>query len=227
MSQRGSKFRGVRADYYRMTAAPTVILLHGLARSHHDMRLMAHRFRALLPESRVHCFDYQSRKLTLAEATSCLREYVHSVTQEGPVSFVGHSLGGIVARNLDLTDGCKRPLHRLVTLGSPHNGASIARFFCRYGAPRAVFGPMLTELGALELSIETKELEIGCLVGGTNSRFGFFPLFGSDNDGTVLTTEAALIGAIAHDPLPIWHPLFPFSARAATLSAKFLREGAF
>lgn len=227
MSQRGSKFRRVRTDYYRMTAAPTVILLHGLARSHYDMRLMAHRFHALLPESQVHCFDYQSRKLTLAEATSCLREYVHSVATEGAVSFVGHSLGGIVARNLDLTGGCKYPLHRLVTLGSPHNGATIARFFRRYRTPRAVFGPMLTELGALNLLTEPKELEIGCLVGGTNSRFGFFPLFGSDNDGTVLTTEAALRGAVAQGPLPIWHPLFPFSARAATLSAKFLREGAF
>jgi pimeloyl-ACP methyl ester carboxylesterase len=210
-----------------MTAAPTIILLHGLARSQLDMRLMAYRFRALLPESRVHCFDYPSRKMTLTEATESLRDYVHSVVEDGAVSFVGHSLGGIVARNLDLTSGCKRPLHRLVTLGSPHNGAVIARVLSRYSAPKAVFGPMLTELGELRLPEQPRELAIGCLVGGTNSRFGFLPLFGSDNDGTVLTTEAALHGTVVHDVVPILHALFPFSAQAATLTAKFLRDGAF
>ncbi len=210
-----------------MTAAPTIILLHGLARTRLDMRLMAHRFRTLLPESRVHCFDYPSRKITLSEATASLRDYVHSVATEGSVSFVGHSLGGIVARNLDLMGGCERPLHRLVTLGSPHNGAMIAKVLSRYSVPKAVFGPMLTELGYLALSEHPRELEIACLVGGTNSRFGFFPLFGSDNDGTVLTKEAALRGAVVHDLLPILHALFPFSARAATLTAKFLRNGAF
>ncbi|MEY4700729.1 MAG: hypothetical protein RL326_916 [Pseudomonadota bacterium] len=210
-----------------MTAAPTIILLHGLARTRHDMRLMAYRLRTLLPESRAHCFDYPSRKLTLAEATLCLRDYVHSVATEGPVSFVGHSLGGIVARNLDLMGGCERPLHRLVTLGSPHNGATIAKVLSRYSVSKAVFGPMLTELAHLALGEQPRELEIACLVGGTNSRFGFFPLFGSDNDGIVLTKEAALGGAVVHDLLPILHALFPFSARTATLTAKFLREGAF
>lgn len=209
------------------TAAPTIILLHGLARGRHDMRLLAHRFRTLLPESRVHCFDYPSRKLTLSEATESLRDYVHSVALDGAVSFVGHSLGGIVARNLDLTGGCNRPLHRLVTMGSPHNGAAIARVLSRYAIPKAVFGPMLSELGTLKLAEKPRELTIGCLVGGTNSRFGFLPVFGSDNDGTVLTTEAALTGAVVHDVVPILHALFPFSARAATLSAKFLRDGAF
>lgn len=191
------------------------------------MRLLAYRFRSLLPESRVHCFEYPSRKITLADATVSLRDYVHSVTTDGAVSFVGHSLGGIIARNLDLVGGCERSLHRLVTLGSPHNGAMIAKVLSRYAAPKAVFGPMLTELGHLELPNETRQLEVGCLVGGTNSRWGFLPLFGSDNDGTVLTKEAALQGSVVHDVLPILHALFPFSARAATLTASFLRHGRF
>ncbi len=210
-----------------MTAASTIVLLHGLARSQHDMRLLAHRLRKLLPQSHVHCFDYPSRKLTLEAATCSLREYTKTLAGDGAVSFVGHSLGGIVARNLDLIGGCERPLHRLVTLGSPHNGAAIARFLSRYRGPQAVFGPILSELGSLNLPEQPRELEIGCLIGGTNTRFGFLPLFGADNDGTVLAHEAALPGATAHKVLPILHALFPFSTRAATLTATFLSHGNF
>jgi hypothetical protein len=112
-------------------------------------------------------------------------------------------------------------------MGSPHNGALIARVLSDYSIPKAVFGPMLRELGTLKLAEETRELAIGCLVGGTNSRCGFLPFFGSDNDGTVLTTEATLQGAVAHDVVPILHALFPFSARAAKLAANFLRDGTF
>jgi len=210
-----------------MNAAPHIILVHGLMRSKYDMFLMGPRLRKRLPGSHIHVFDYRSRHLTLADATKGLRDFVHSITTSEPVSFVGHSLGGIVTRALDASGECKAPMHRLVTLGTPHYGAVIAKVLSRYTLARGVFGPILRELGELSLPESPQQLEIGCLIGGSNTKFGLFPIFGEDNDGVVLVREAHLRTCVDHKRFLVWHALFPFSRRAADLSATFLESGRF
>lgn len=210
-----------------MQVAPHIVLVHGLARSRFDMFLMAPRLRARFPETRVHVFDYHSRRLTLEQATDRLREFVDSITTTEPVSFVGHSLGGIITRSLDATGGCRAPMHRLVTLGTPHYGAVIARFLADYTIPNVIFGPMLHELGVLNLPEQSRQLEIGCLVGGTNTWIGFLPVFREDNDGVVLVREAHLKTCVDHKRMPMLHALFPFSWRVADLAASFLATGSF
>lgn len=211
-----------------MPAAPHIVLVHGLGRTRFDMGLMARRLRHHLPESAIHTFGYPTRSLTLEQAAVRLGHFVDSITTSEPVSFVGHSLGGIVVRALDLISGQSRaPLHRLVTLGSPHNGATIARFLAQYKLPRGFFGPILTELGELSLSNTPRQLEIGCIVGATRTRFGFFPVFGADNDGLVLTSEARFPGCRDQISLLSFHGIMPFSNRLSRLSARFLAEGTF
>ena len=210
-----------------MKASPNIVLVHGLTRSKYDMFLMAPRLRRLLPGSRIHTFDYRSRRHTLAECTERLRDFVNGITSTEPVSFVGHSLGGVLVRSLDLTGGCKAPLHRLVTLGTPHYGAVIAKTLSAYSVPRAFFGPVLHELGHLNLVEQPTQLEIGCVVGGTRTKFGFVPIFGEDNDGVVLAREAHLKTCVEHAHVPIYHTFFPYSRRAADLAAEFLSKGSF
>lgn len=210
-----------------MPAAPHIVLVHGLGRTKFDMGLMARRLRHQLPESAIHTFGYPTRSLTLEQAAMRLGHFVDSITTTEPVSFVGHSLGGIVVRALDLSGQSCAPLHRLVTLGSPHNGATIARFLARYRVPRGLFGPILTELGELSLSNAPGQLEVGCIIGATGTRFGFFPVFGADNDGLVLTGEASFPGC--HDQISLlsFHGTMPFSKRLSQLSGRFLAEGTF
>ena len=136
-------------------------------------------------------------------------------------------MGGIVVRALDLHGSTAAPLHRLVTLGSPHGGATIARFLSRYRPSRAVFGPALTELAVLSMDADPKQLEIGSIVGGTGHRWGFFPLFGEDNDGVVLVREAKLVSAKEFHTVCALHAYMPFSSRIAALCARFLDSGAF
>ena len=210
-----------------MKAAPHIVLVHGLARSQYDMILMSPRLSKLFPHSQIHTFDYRTRRLTISEAASQLGEFVDGITTTQPVSFVGHSLGGIVVRALDARGACKAPLHRLVTLGSPHYGARIARVLSGYSIPRWILGPALSELGALELPELPTQLEIGCVVGGTSHWTGFFPLFGEDNDGVVLVRESHLKTSVAQRQVPILHAFFPFSRRATQLAASFLSDGRF
>jgi pimeloyl-ACP methyl ester carboxylesterase len=210
-----------------METSPHIILVHGLGRSQYDMFLLARRLRRSFPDSRVHTFDYHSRSLPLAEATLRLADFVEKKTHGEPCSLVGHSLGGIISRSLDATEQHSAPLQRLVTLGSPHNGARIAEILARYRIPRALFGPVLEELGSLNLPPRPRQLEIGCIVGATNTRFGFFPVFGEDNDGLVLKREALLADCTAYVSLPAFHGLMPFSRKIADLTASFLAHGRF
>jgi pimeloyl-ACP methyl ester carboxylesterase len=210
-----------------MPIAPHVVLIHGLGRTRFDMGLLAHRLRRRFPETTVHTFGYASRRLTLDQATKELAHFVRLITTTAPVSFVGHSLGGIVVRSLDLSNETRPPLHRLVTLGSPHGGATIARALARYRAPRAIFGPILSELGTLELLHAPQEIEIGCIVGATGTRIGFLPLLGGDNDGLVLRGEARFPGCRDEIALCSFHGTMPFSARLAVLAGEFLERGRF
>jgi hypothetical protein len=210
-----------------MPAAPHIVLVHGLGRTRFDMGLLARRLRHQLPESSIHTFGYPTRSLTLEQAATRLGHFVDSITTSELVSFVGHSLGGIVVRALDLSAQSRAPLHRLVTLGSPHNGATIARFLARYKLPRSFFGPVLTELGELSPLNAPRQLEIGCVIGATGTRFGFFPIFGADNDGLVLTSEASFPGCCDQISCFSFHGAMPFSKRLSQLSARFLAEGTF
>lgn len=209
-----------------MHTSPHIVLVHGLGRSRYDMFLLAPRLREVFPKSTIHTFEYHSRRLTIAQATEQLARFVETSARGEPVSFVGHSLGGIIARSLDASGFRSAPLERLVTLGSPHNGAVIAKLLSRYSLPRAIFGPVLSELGEL-LPQQPQQLAIGCIIGATGTRYGWLPLLGGDNDGLVLVREARLGQCVADVRVPTFHGYMPFSGRVARLAARFLSTGAF
>jgi hypothetical protein len=191
------------------------------------MALLARRLRKALPQSSIHSFDYYSRSQSLSQSAALLGEFVDRQANGQAVSFVGHSLGGILVRALDASGGCSSPMRRLVTLGSPHNGARIAAYLSRYSVVQRIMGPVLSELAELSLPTQPKQLEVGCIIGATGTRFGFLPLLGEDNDGLVLTREALLEGSVAHVSLAVFHGLMPFSSRVARASADFLLHGKF
>ena len=211
----------------RMTAAPYTILVHGFLRSRYDMFLLAPRLRKLIPETSVHCFEYPSRKFTMHEAATRLADFVSAKTKGAPVSFVGHSLGGLVVRTLDSFPQSPARLQRLVTLGTPHQGARIAGFLGRLPAARAIGGPVLAELATPPVPPQPLHLEVGCVIGQTKTRFGYLPLFGRDNDGLVCVDEAVFPACTKEIRTFIFHGYFPFSQRSAQLAAQFLKHGSF
>jgi pimeloyl-ACP methyl ester carboxylesterase len=210
-----------------MTAAPHTILVHGFLRSRYDMFLLAPRLQKLMPTTSVHCFGYPSRKLSMHDAALRLADFVSSTTKGEPVSFVGHSLGGLIVRMLDTFPHSPAPLHRLVTLGTPHQGASIAGFLVRSSLMRKIGGPVLSELAAPAIPPQPQHLDVGCIIGQTTTRFGYLPLFGRDNDGLVCVDEAVFPACIGEQRTYTFHGYFPFSGGTARLAALFLEHGAF
>ena len=210
-----------------MTAAPHTILVHGFLRSKYDMFLLAPRLQKLMPGTSVHCFEYPSRKLTMHEAALRLADFLSAATKGEPASFVGHSLGGLVVRTLDSLPHVPAPLHRLVTLGTPHQGASIAGFLARSTLMQKIGGPVLAELAAPLLPLQPRHLHVGCIIGHTNTRLGYLPLLGRDNDGLVCVDEAVFPACVEEKRTRTLHGYFPFSAQSARLAAHFLKTGTF
>ncbi len=169
-----------------------VILLHGLGLSSFTMLYIE---RGLIAAGYVTLkIDYPSRKYNvprLLEITNGLVQKNITISDYEKVHYVGHSLGGILARLLALkhTDsilGC------CVALGSPNIGSILAAKMCKYRLINAFFGPALSDISPGSKFINTLTVLPKCcfVLRGTRSSFTpFGNCLGKPNDGTVIVDE--------------------------------------
>lgn len=113
------------------------------------LRLKTARFDAEL-------MDYPSREASISELTDMLFE---ELPQDGVLNFVGHSLGGILAKNLMMRLPVQRR-GRIVQLGAPNFGSEIAAKAEILGT---LMGPALSELTPKNALDEG--LDIGAIAG--------------------------------------------------------------
>lgn len=208
----------------------TVVLLHGLARTSAALQ----KLQAQLDEAgyRAVALDYPSRTGDLATLCAGLSPSLAALARDCPgrMHFVGHSLGGIIARRLIATDR-PRQLGRLVMLGPPNHGSAIADLLVRTRALRPIalraFGPSLTELTTTSHPIfPAPDYDLG-VIAGTRSidPLGWLWL-SKPNDGRV-TVAATRIVNRPHLTLPVSHALMCGDARVIAATARFLATGSF
>lgn len=164
-----------------------VVLLHGLGLHALFMRRIA----AFLKNDGydVYNIDYPSRRDTVETMTAYLYDLLEGKRLGGykSVHFIGHSLGGILVRNLL----CRYRFHnqgKVIALAPPNKGSLLVDIFKRYAAVRWYFGPAFLELGSGSVFLE----QLACIpdnyyvIAGSRSKgtlFGF--LFDEVNDGSV------------------------------------------
>ncbi|MGM8910560.1 alpha/beta fold hydrolase [Psychrobacter sp. 1U1] len=141
-----------------------IILCHGLCMSHLSWQpaepnsLGAHIKRSL-PKSTVLYLDYNTgRRISLngRNFSKVLQELVAHNPNISQIDLVGHSMGGLVARSALFYgkqqgfDWVKR-VGNLITLGSPHHGASLERigYFVQDMIAKLPFAGSLAKLGDL------------------------------------------------------------------------------
>jgi len=205
-----------------------VIYLHGIARTSRSMRPILD---AMPKDGFVHVpFEYPSTRVPIAQSAEYLHSMIESLTDVSKISFVVHSMGGLVVRRY-LQEHSDPRIHRMVMLGTPNNGAELADMLKRNILFRAVYGPAGQELvtdpdgtiGTLPIPV----FEFGVIAGGKGDEQGFNPLLPGDDDGTVTIRSARLSGAADFLRVPKLHSLLMSDANAIAAIKCFLEHGRF
>lgn len=190
---------------------PPVILLHGLFQNRSCLLLLQWRLRAAGFDRIITVNTPPWRNLdTLTDRVRQCIEQLRNATGAEQVHLVGHSMGGIIARNfIQLRDGAPQ-VANCVTLGSPHRGSKLAPFAVS-GLGRSLLpgSQLLTGLNAAPLPAGVR-----------------FTAIYSRHDNIIVPMENARLDGAENVELPgIGHTAMLFSPRAAKAVATALKSG--
>jgi len=206
-----------------------VVLLHGLGRSRHSLRRME---RALAAEGYLTAsLSYPSTRGTIGEHADDLERLLRDLPGGLEVSFVTHSLGGLVVRELLSRPGALEP-HlrggRVVMLAPPNAGSRTARIADAAPLVRALLGPALHEIARLHARPAGRvPLEVGVVAAGRGRPRGWNPLLEGDDDGIVSVDETRLPGATDSTTLRGIHTTLMGDPEIIAATLRFLRSGSF
>lgn len=209
-----------------------VILLHGLARSASSMDTLAAR---LANENyAVANVDYPSREATIAElaqiAVSDGLERCNTLSANGVVHFVTHSLGGILVRQYLNTETITQ-LSRVVMLGPPNKGSQVVDELKALPGFSFVNGPAGGELGTEATSTPNRlgpvDFELGIIAGTETINPILSSLLPNPDDGKVSVENTKIDGMSDFIEVPASHPFLMSNNRVIDYTLRFLATGRF
>ncbi|MFM7056044.1 MAG: esterase/lipase family protein [Planctomycetota bacterium] len=218
----------VRSRQLAPETGHVVICLHGIGRSSKSMNPV---IRALAAENMTAVpFDYPGNRSSLAECANCLRQVVESLSGAEQLSFVVHSMGGLVVRRY-LQDHSDHRHFRMVMLGTPNLGADLAAMLKNFVLFKAVFGPAGQELAAgaesIAAALPVPDFPFGIIAGGRGDDRGFNPLLRGDDDGTVTVACTRLPGVADFLRVNRLHSLLMSDPQVCAAICCFLKSGRF
>lgn len=199
-----------------------VLLIHGIWNAKAWLSPLASRLReaGFMPEVFGYSSVFGGPDVAVPELVERLRG------TEGPVTLVGHSLGGLIALEA-LRQAPDLPVSRVVCLGSPLRGSGAARGL----AGRTWTAPVLGRSShLLQRGFERWDgtPPVGMVAGNVAHGLGhFFARFEGESDGTVAVAETRLPGLADHCVVASSHSGLVFSPEAARQAVTFLRDGHF
>ena len=206
-------------------APAKVLLVHGLFMRATMLRPMM----AQLRRRGYQCLalTYPTRTQTLHDSVARHLPQIQDFAGDAPLHAIGHSLGGLYLRHLrqQWPQGLARG--RVVTLGTPHLGSKVGRYFHEHPWRRRILGhcweqgldgdapPWDAAIPLLSIA-GTKALGVGSAL----------HIFATDeaNDGTVAVSETELPQAAAFYRLPTSHSALQFDRKAALLADRWFRS---
>jgi len=200
-----------------------VILVHGLWFGSWAMSYVARHLRR--SGFRVRQFSYRATVSPVAVHAERLARFA-ATEDASPVSFVGHSLGGLLIMHM-LSAWPGRGARRVVLLGSPLEGSRVARKVSGLPGGGLLLGRVAEDLGHGRPTV-VGETEIGMIAG--SRALGVGRLFGRPagaSDGTVAVEETNAPGLSDRVVLPVSHTGMLFSRAVAIQVATFLHQGRF
>ncbi len=206
--------------------ATLVVFVHGLWMTGADMWWLRRRVKR--DGFSVKQFSYPTVRCNLKQNAARLNDFLKQYGSDVDViHLVGHSLGGLVIRQL-FHDYPEQKPGRIVTLGTPHLGSAIAHIFNRNRVGRWMLGNSI-ECGLLgNVAPWLGERELGVIAGTKDHGIGrVFCALPQPNDGTVAVEETYCDGMTDHFQLPVAHSSMLLSREVARQVSHFLRQGVF
>lgn len=217
------------ADAAPDTVRETVVLLHGLGRTHRSMSMMERS----LEEAgyRVVNVAYPSRHHPVGALVDSLAAELDACCSHSPapLHFVTHSLGGILVRAYQGDHGAAR-IGRVVMLSPPNHGSEIID-----RVPEAILelvvGPAALQLGTDSTSVLTRlppvAFELGIITGDATMNPLFSWWLPGEDDGKVSVESARIEGAADFLVLPYSHTWIMQRDEVIEQVLAFLRDGRF
>ncbi len=203
-----------------------VVFIHGLWMTGADMWWLRRGMARC--GYRVKQFTYSAMRCDVKQNAARLNAFLEREGEGAEqVHLVGHSLGGLVIRQLFHDYPAQKP-GRIVTLGTPHNGSTIAHLFNRHRMGRLLLGKSVVRglLGDMVPWSGTREL--GVIAGTKDHGIGRACCdLPCPNDGTVAVEETRLPGMTDHIELPVAHSGMLISNEVIRQTAHFLVHGHF
>ena len=212
----------------------TVVLLHGLGRRSASMANLKRGLgsQGFEPVS----WGYPSRRRRLAGHIDALRTWLKEQAFDGPVHFVGHSLGGIIIRGALAADP-PVAVGRIVMIAVPNQGAGVASHFGNWPLSHLFFGLPLEDLAENSptlLALGVPDAEIGIIAGVQHfhpvnpvSWVNLFQRPGEEHDGTVELANTRLDEAKDSLVIDAHHTFICDDKDVINQTALFLRDGVF
>ncbi|KAB7644113.1 alpha/beta fold hydrolase [Polymorphobacter fuscus] len=215
----------------RFQGSGGVVLLHGMGRTGFSLRSIAAALRrggtpTLSP-------SYGLRR-SMAEIIAFLHPRItaFAAANPGPLHFVTHSLGGLVARAY-ITAHRPPALGRVVMLAPPNAGSELADFVFDLGLDTLIFGPVGPHLRTLrpddhQAQLGAVDFDLGIIAGDRPFDPIIAPrLLPGANDGKVSVAATRIDGMRDHIVLPVQHTFMVHDAAVIDQVRAYLATGAF
>jgi hypothetical protein len=208
-----------------------VVLLHGLWRT--PLSMLAVEWTLSRSGYQVANVGYPSLTQTIEQnAQAAVSEGLADCRETGRprISFVTHSLGGILVRDY-LHDRDVPELARVVMMGPPNQGSEMADYYAELIAIDYLRPPALKQLGtgpaSVPLALGPVAFELG-VIAGSEHRREFLPGLPDDpGDGTVSLRETVIAGMADFIALPTSHTMMMWDSEVLDQILHFLRYGRF
>lgn len=196
---------------------PLVILMHGILRTRYSMSFLAYKLRAEGFETLL--FGYRSLRADIeAHAELLFRHLEGRGMLQREIFFVTHSLGSIVARKFIARYGRGLKISRVIMLGPPNQGSSLARRLARFYPVRLIMGPSFLELCNLSVENPCEQTAVYIIAGKKA-----LPVIGEESDGIVRIEETYLPGAREHVVIQGLHSFLMYNPGVIKKTIEFLK----
>jgi len=206
-----------------------VVVLHGLGRS-------GGGFGKLQTALEDAGFDvaipvYPSTRRSLTEHADQIRGLLAQLEGVQGVSFVTHSLGGLVVRELLSVSDAPWQQHieagRILMLAPPNQGSALADSLKDFLPFEALAGPAGQEVvsAGSGSQLPVPPWPFAIMAGGKGNKKGWNPLVAGDDDGIVAVEEARLEGAAGFVVVQRSHTFIMAAPEVCLATVAWLRDG--